>query len=29
MRDVKNLFDWLIDKDYYGPIKTNDAFSSN
>ena len=23
MRDVKNLFDLLIDEDYYGPIKTN------
>ena len=29
MRDVKNLFDLLIDEDYYGPIKTNDAFNSN
>ena len=23
VRDVKNLFDLLIDEDYYGPIKTN------
>ena len=26
---MKNLFDLLIDDDYYKPIKTNDAFSSN
>ena len=29
IRDMKNLFDLLIDEDYYKPIKTNDAFSSN
>ena len=27
--DVRNLFDFSIDKDYYKQIKTNDAFNGN
>ena len=29
IRDVGNLFDLSIDKDYYKPIRTNSAFNSN
>ena len=29
IRDIKNLFDWSIDEDYYKPIKSNDAINSN
>ena len=29
IRDVRNLFDLSIDKDYYKPIRTNDAFNNN
>ena len=29
LRDVKNLFDLLINEDYYKPIKTNNSFNSN
>ena len=29
IRDVKDLFDWSIDEDYYKPLITIDAFNSN
>ena len=29
IRDVKDLFDFSIDEDYYKPIKTNGAFKNN
>ena len=29
IRDAKKLFDSSIDKDYYKPIRTNNAFNSN
>ena len=29
IRDVKNLFDLLVDEGYYKPILINDAFNSN
>ena len=29
IRNKKKLFDLSIDKDFYKPIKTNDAFNSN
>ena len=29
IREVRNLFDCLIDEDYYKPIKTNNAFNGN
>ena len=29
IRDVRNLFDLSIDKDYYKPIRTNSAFNNN
>ena len=29
IRDVRNLFNQLIDEDYYRPIKTKSAFNGN